>query len=164
MISFINVGCNNWKKARERFREHEMCHLHNEALMKLKSLNSLYVAVRLSTQLVNDLKYRREMLMEELTSIKYLTRQGLAFRGHNDEEGNFIQLLKSRADDVYGLNSWIRGGHYLSHDIVNEFLDIMVHQILRGLLHNIREAEWFSLIADETRDISGIEQISIFLR
>ena len=38
--SFINVGFDNWKKAKERLREHEMSHLPNEALMKLKSLNN----------------------------------------------------------------------------------------------------------------------------
>ena len=58
----------------------------------------------------------------------------------------------------------MREGRYLSHDIVNELLEIMAHQILRGLLHNIREAEWFALIADEPRDIVGIEQFSISLR
>ena len=67
--SFINVGFDNWKKVKERFREHEMSHLQNEALMKLKSLNNPSVAVRLSTQLVIDQKYRREMLMKELSSI-----------------------------------------------------------------------------------------------
>ena len=102
--------------------------------------------------------------MKELSSIRYLARQGLAFRGHKNEEGNSIQLLKCRADYVQGLNSWICEGRYLSHDIVNELLEIMVHQILRGLLHNIREAEWFALTADETRYCSGVEQFSISLR
>ena len=73
-------------------------------------------------------------------------------------------MLKCRADDVQGLNSWICEGRYLSHDIVNELLEIMAHHILRGLLHNIREAEWFALIADGTRDCSGVEQFSISLR
>ena len=46
---------------------------------------------------------------------------------------------------------------------VNELLEIMAHHILRSL-HNIREAEWFALIADGTRDCSGVEQFSISLR
>ena len=34
----------------------------------------------------------------------------------------------------------------------------MAHEVLRTLLHDIRQVQWFSLIADETRDISGIWQ------
>ena len=40
----------------------------------------------------------------------------------------------------------------------------MAHQLLRGLLHEISQAEWFALIADETRDVSGMEQLAISLR
>ena len=36
--AFLNTGFDNWKKAKERFKEHELCQLHNEALMHLKSL------------------------------------------------------------------------------------------------------------------------------
>ena len=75
-----------------------------------------------------------------------------------------MQLLKCRADDVEGLESWIHEGKYLSHHIVNELLEMMAHQLLRGLLNEIREAKWFSLIADETRDISGTEQFAISIR
>ena len=75
-----------------------------------------------------------------------------------------MQLLKCRAGDIQGLESWIRDGRYLSHDIVNEILEIMAHQILRELLDRIREAEWFALIADETQDVSRVEKFSISLR
>ncbi|KAI6651071.1 Zinc finger MYM-type protein 1-like [Oopsacas minuta] len=88
------------------------------------------------------------MLMKELSSIRYFARQGLGFRGHIEEEGNFVLLLKCRAGDIQGLESWIRDGRYISHDIVNEVLEISAHQILCELLDRIR-AEWFALIADE---------------
>jgi len=90
--------------------------------------------------------------MKELTSIKYLVRQGLAIRGHKKEDGNLRQLLKCRADDVQGLDGWLQDGHYLSHDVVNELLEEMAHQLLLALLDEIRQAEWFSVIAVETRD------------
>ncbi len=102
--------------------------------------------------------------MKELSSLRYLARQGLAIRGHKDEQSNFLQLLKCRAEDVRELESWMQDGRYLSHDIINELFEIMAHQLLRGLLHEIREAGWFALIADETRDISGAEQLSISIR
>ena len=37
----------------------------------------------------------------------------------------------------------------------------MAIQLLQKLLKEIRSAEWYSIIDDETRDISGIEQLGI---
>lgn len=54
--TFASSGFNNWKKGKERFREHEPSQLHLESCMKIQS------------QLANDQKQRREMLMKELTS------------------------------------------------------------------------------------------------
>ena len=66
-------------------------------------------------------------MLKDLSSVRYLARQGLALRGHKEEDSN-LQLLKCQADDVQGLNSWMGDGRYLSHDIVNELLEIMSHQ------------------------------------
>ena len=41
---------------------------------------------------------------------------------------------------------------------------MMAHHLLRNLLVNIRNAKFFALIADETRNISGLEQFAISLR
>ena len=53
----------------------------------------------------------------------------------------------------------MRDGKYLSHDIVNESLEMMAHHLFRGLLRKIHEMEWFAVIVDETRDASGSEQL-----
>ena len=55
----------------------------------------------------------------------------------------------------------IEGGSYQSHDIINEMIQLMAIQLLQKLLKEIRSAEWYSIIDDETRDISGIEQLGI---
>ena len=34
-----------------------------------------------------------------MSSRRYLARQGIALRGHNDEDSNFIQLLNLLAED-----------------------------------------------------------------
>ena len=33
--SFLTKGFNNWKKAKEKFREHKQCHAHSEACIKV---------------------------------------------------------------------------------------------------------------------------------
>ena len=148
---FVSKGFDNWKKAKERFREHERCQVHREAM-------------QLSHQLLVDQKYRREMLMKMLSSLRFLVCQGLAIRGHREEDSNLVQLLHCRSEDIHGLESWIKDGRYLSHDIINELIEMMAHQLLRSILSEIKNATWFALIADETRDVGGLEQFAVSLR
>ena len=160
--SFTSHGFSNWKKAKEKFREHEQSHTHHEALMSYQALQQPSVVSLLSSQLYRDQAEHRKMLMKLLTSLKFLMRQGLAVRGHI-EEGNLFQLLKCRAEDVSGLEAWLKDGAYKSHDTVNELIQMMALQVLRKL-SEIWCAEWYALIADEIRDKSGSEQFAISLR
>ena len=157
----MTKGFNNWKKAKERFREHEQSHTHSEACVKVSALRQPSVAAQLSTKILMDQEKRRNLLLKQLDCLQYLTRQGLAVRGHHDEYGNLHQLLKCKADDITGMQQWIESGSYQSHNIINEMIQLMATQLLQKLLKEIRSAEWYSIIADETRDISGAEQLGI---
>ena len=50
---------------------------------------------------------------------------------------------------------------YQSPEIINEMIEIMV---LRSLLSEISCRSWFSLLSDETRDISNREQLVLCVR
>ena len=43
-------------------------------------------------------------------------------------------------------------------------IEIMAHKVLRSLLSEISCQSWFSLLADETRDISNREQLVLCVR
>jgi len=162
--AFVSVGFDNWKKALEKFREHESSQMHQESQMKLHAIKQTSVAVQLSSQKANEQKNNRKMLCIVLNSLKYLVRQGLAVRGHNDESGNLWQLLECRSADVKGLKSWISKKQYLSHDIIDEQIKIMAVCLLDKILAKIHKAQYFSIIGDETRDISGKEQFAVSIR
>lgn len=104
------------------------------------------------------------MFLKLLTSLDFLLRQGLPIRGHNEQEGNLLQLLECRALDVKGLREWIGTNRYLSHDIINEIIEIMANQVLRDILSNIKDSEFYAVIADETQDVSTCEQFAISIR
>ena len=53
--------------------------------------------------------------------------------------------------------------HFDSPKIQNEMLEIMALNILRDIIKNIQSAEIFSILGDETGDISNTEQL-VFLR
>ena len=59
------------------------------------------------------------MLLKQLSSLHYLLRQGLALRGHEENESNLVQLLMLRSEDCDGFKAWLEGKKYLSHEIVN---------------------------------------------
>ena len=52
--------------------------------------------------------------------------QGLAIYGHEELEGNLIQLLHLRAEDNAELKRW---KHYLSSDIMNEMIGLLNHDV-----------------------------------
>ncbi|XP_003389518.1 PREDICTED: zinc finger MYM-type protein 1-like [Amphimedon queenslandica] len=161
---FITDGFSNWKKAKCSFKKHERSQLHREAVVKIVLQQQPSVATQLSRQSEKDHKHRQAMLMKVLQSIKLLARQGLAIRGHSDEESNLVQVLRCRMADVEGLEAWINAGKYLSHEVTNEIVELMAHALLRNLLVDIRNAKFFALICDETQDISGLEQFTISFR
>ena len=52
--------------------------------MKLKSMQALTIMNQLVSQAKKDQAENKSMLLEQLSSPKFLLRQGLAIRGHND--------------------------------------------------------------------------------
>lgn len=58
------------------------------------------VSEMLSTVVSQDRAENRKCLLKILCALQFLARQGCAFRGHDDESGNFYQLfsLLSRED------------------------------------------------------------------
>lgn len=99
----------------------------------------------------------RRCLAKIIESLQYLSRQGLAIRGDNDEESNFFQLLKLRAMD-----DWLhkKVPKNTSHDVQNEIISLLATHTIRKLVSEIRN-NYYSLICDEYTDISNIEQLTL---
>jgi hypothetical protein len=163
--TFVEEGFGNWKKALQRFKEHEKSMAHREAVMKLEASSSTPIVTRLNNECAALQKFHRSMLMKVLSAIRYLARQGLPLRGHNrDIEGNLHQLLLLQAEDTINMKEWITKKEYISPSIVNEIVVQMGQVVLREILGEIRTAMWFSLIADEATDTAHNEQMSISIR
>ena len=80
------------------FRRHQKSHYHIEAVRAVSS-SQPNVADMLSRAHSEERERNGRMLITILQSLQFLTRQGLALRGHNDSDSNFLQLLKLRATD-----------------------------------------------------------------
>ncbi|CAF4936280.1 unnamed protein product, partial [Rotaria sp. Silwood1] len=130
--SFTVRGFNNWKNGLAKFEKHEKSVRHIDCVYLVQQQRKPPVVAPISSAHQHQQAQRRRMLLIQVKLIKFLLRQGLALRGHIEEEGNLIQLLKSKQDNVNELSSWINEGNYLSHDIINEICEIISLTIIRG--------------------------------
>ena len=108
----------------------------------------------------------RRCLLKMIKNVQCLCRQGQAIQGDTDTKSNFYQLIKLRGKDDPALVELLKkqgGIKYTSHDIQNELIEIMVHQVQRDLVNEIRKG-FFSLIADEYTDIGNQEQLTLCFR
>ncbi|CAF4721389.1 unnamed protein product [Rotaria sp. Silwood1] len=149
--SFTVRGFNNWKNGLAKFEKHEKSVRHIDCVYLVQQQRKPPVVAPISSAHQHQQAQRRRMLLIQVKLIKFLLRQGLALRGHIEEEGNLIQLLKSKQDNVNELSSWINEGNYLSHDIINEICEIISLTIIR-------------LICDEATDESGVAQLCFTIR
>ncbi|MGH0130261.1 UNVERIFIED_CONTAM: hypothetical protein FKN15_015603, partial [Acipenser sinensis] len=87
--------------------------------------------------------------------------------GHSDLNSNLIQLLNLRSQDKITLKQWLqieKKFKWLAHDVQNEILRIMAHNVLRAIVADVTEVTFFSIVVDETVDILQNEQLSLCLR
>ena len=123
--AFISRGFRNWKKAGERFLEHETsdCHKDYKKLLDMAD-DEVDVGEQISDSLVNEKAKNRQMFLTILQNMQFLARQGLAFRG-NEDQGNFDQLInlaqKLILESPAGLDK--KRNKYLHNDSQNEILN-----------------------------------------
>ena len=171
-LSFVKTGFSGWKKATESekgFSKHENSTFHKNATSMLETaLTTKDIAEQLSSQHEAEKLTRRKNLLKILSSVRYLARQGLPLRGDGDDKNsNFYRLLVTRGEDDPELLRWIEQKHgrkYISHEMQNEMLKVMALQILREVAARIQRSTFFSIMADETTDMSNREQLVICLR
>ena len=98
---------------------------------RLTETKDLIQTIRSTLKLQQD--RNRKTLIKIMSIIRYLARQGIALRGHNEENSNFIQLLNLRAEDDVNLKEWLlrKSKKYTSPIIQNEILKDMALTILR---------------------------------
>ena len=115
------------------------------------------------------------MLRVIFSSIRFLSRQGLALRGRfkageNSEKRaefdlNLIQLLRTRGEDDPAILQWLQRSQdkFTRPEIQNEILSIMVLRSIRDISSEF-SGQWYTLMVDESTDLSNTEQMVVCLR
>jgi len=157
----------------EKSTSHISSHLSLNLLGKQDIRQQLSSAYRLSIKQYNEtVAHNRYILSKIIDCIKFCGAFELALRGHNEKSdsvnpGIFRGLINfsSELDDKLKIHlekSTVFKG--LSKVIQNDMLDCMLFVIRQNIKNEIQQSDFFSIIADETTDISSQFQMSIVFR
>lgn len=165
-LCFIHNGFNNWKKAVEKFQCHEKSQFHCvSASRQLSKEKGMRVVQQLSQHSSRQQEEARQALRVIVSSARYLCRTGQALQGQTKIEGNLLDLLDERSQDVPALKKWLeKRDRWLSSDIQNELVEIMAHSVQRGIIQDIRCSPFYGIIADGSTDVTGNEQFTFCVR
>lgn len=145
---------------------------------KTKGIN-----VIIDSKVKKEVEGNRAKLSSITDTVLTCGRLGLAFRGHRDDGhyhpetgnfsaggvGNFVELLNFRVragDKVLEdhLNSCGRNQTYISKTSQNKLIKCCGEVITDKIISDLKASRFYSVIADEARDISNTEQMSLVLR
>lgn len=180
-MTFQTEGFRDWKNAvgekRGIISNHEKTPGHMTASTLAENFLSVTKGQMENIQSVISKTYsdkvekNRKTLLSILDVVINLGQRNVAFRGNwkgDSEDGNFIHFIqwKSHFDDVLSQHLETAPGNakYLSPIIQNEMISCCGDEIRDFIVRRIQKSKYFSVLADETADISGTEQLSICIR
>ena len=158
--AFTTSRFSNWKKSTEKFTEHHKSGCHKQAVYQMeRSRKASPVLAQLS-----DAHRRQQATVLQAT--KYLLRQGLAYRGHSERDGNLYQLLNIQTEDDSDLAAWLdKSTNFMSHECIDEIYNMVSHSLLRGIVADIKcQSTIRAVVVDGTQDNTLKEQLSISVR
>ena len=107
------------------------------------------VSEMLSSHIAVERLHRRKCLLKLLSNARFLTRQGLTFRGdgHEESDSNFMRLIHLHSEDNAKLVDWIkRKTDKTSGDMQNEMVKVMALRVLRETVTLYRLFAYFLVI------------------
>ncbi|XP_035823482.1 zinc finger MYM-type protein 1-like [Zea mays] len=166
----------NWKDAVERLKSHVggVNSIHNNARLHFDDFNnqrqSISTIMSSASREAEDLYKIR--LTSSLACSRFLLMQGLAFRGHDESssslnKGNFLELVYWMKDKIKEVRDAFqhapRNCIMISPHIQKDLAKCCAQQITENILGEIGDRN-FSILIDESRDVSVKEQMAVILR
>ena len=179
--TFTKVGFRDWKHATGNggiLRVHDKCASHRHAMeawvqYKLNTAKSSTIVNHMESNRSSVIKMNRHYLETVIQVLLLCAHQEIALRGHresveSENRGNFLKILHvvGAHDSLVEqrLFSGPRNAIYTSAEIQNALLNIMGEMVRRRICSYVRDAGVYSIMADETKDVSRVEQMAIVVR
>ena len=162
----------------QKSKVHETATIRASEFRRMMERKSTPIDVQLNNAR-RELIENRMRLSTIIGAILTCGRQNIALRGHRDDSqyyieddttnpGNFIEIVKYGArcgnimDEMF--KDCPSNQTYRSKTIQNEIIEICGEMITEALVTEVKEAKFFSVLADEATDCSNVEQMAIVLR
>ena len=177
---FVSEGFQTWKKAHCKdagLTQHEGSNDHLMAMVDWDDYKKIKPAGGVQ-QMQSD-EYRKQVsenrhYVKTVAEVLLLTAtQNMAQRGHKEaaleqNPGNFKKILNLVVKhDASIAARFVNDGvvtRYTGKDIQNEIFETLAALVRDQIIDEVRSSVYFSVLADETKDVSKKEQISIVLR
>ncbi|XP_056595590.1 52 kDa repressor of the inhibitor of the protein kinase-like [Triplophysa dalaica] len=180
-FSFLTKGFTDWKNAvgekRGIIPRHSLTEGHRKSTEKAENFLSVVQKKRKDISSIISQKYEekvianRNSLLSIIDIIVCLGQRNVAFRGSwegDSENGNFNHFVNWKAQFDVALKQHMqtapKNAIYLSPAIQNELIECCAEEIRGTLINRIQAAQYFTVLADESMDISGTEQMSLCVR
>ena len=183
----ISEPYNNWKKAVDHLKSHATTDYHQGSLVKLKAFQSTYLnpSTRVDVTITHDgdekIRTNKNILKSIVKSLLFCGRQGIALRGHRDDDtekgstfkkGNFKELLNFRVDAgdkvlEEHIEKCAKNASYTSKTSQNQLLLCMKKYIQNKIVDEVKNqtiGPYYGIQCDEVTDSSNWEQLGIVLR
>ena len=185
----IVSGYSDWKNISGMTKKHNEANSHKTSFAKYqgfvtsKSVGA--VTLQINSHVEENITKNRELLKSIIRSILYCARQDIGLRGHynvntslnkdleNTEQTNNQGNLKELVDLLClenekfdkDLKSLPKNAKYTSNIVQNDILLASSNIITQTIVKEVNEgSSVYSLIVDEARDASTLEQMSICIR
>ena len=173
---FVTRGFTTWNK-KDKLRTHVggLNSAHNQAVKKCEDLmkQKQHIQSVLYKQSEQAKIEYRTRLNASVDCIRFLLLQGLAFRGHDEFEdskikGNFLELLQFLADHNESINEVVlqntpKNNKLCHPDIQKDIVNAAASETTNAIIKDL-DNEYFSILVDESRDVSVKEQMAIVVR
>jgi hypothetical protein len=137
-------------------------------LAKSGGLRDSTVVALLENVSDDQIHQNRAVLKKIIAALLLLGKNNWALRGDDDDSGGFRSLLEYNARHGSAMQHHLdyakRNDLYTSATFQNEFLNIIGGNILQKLVARIKRSGFFTVLADETADVSTIKQMNLCIR
>ena len=171
--AFVKKPCINFKKFVEKALFHRDAAYHREVTLAAKNfISSMECGKDIYTCIAAGRAKRtaenKKISTSIVKTVVFCASNNIPLRGHSADKGNFMKLLQFRMDAgdealKKHLAQMAGNAKYTSPTIQNQILGIASTMVVEEIVAQANES-FISVVADESCNISGKEQLSLVLR
>ncbi|CAN6718608.1 unnamed protein product [Malus baccata var. baccata] len=154
--AFIGVGFKKWKNAREFFDKH------------VGPIASFYNKAREAASYLMNQKTHIEAVVIKQSEEEYMKYRLCLNASIDCTKGNYLELLQFLADHDEKLKEVVLENapgnlKLIAHSIQKYIVNSCAFETIKAIMKEVKESKFFSIMVDESRDISTNEQMAVIL-